>query len=124
MAEDVVVQGTFVIIGHLGRGIPTEQVAAQFQHVVCATGLACITADMRGELVRGKIMFLVAAATRRKRMAVNHRMPEKLAQGLAVHIAGQFIIPGLGQHFRMNVFVCFVPKSSFCAFNGSMTSLW
>ena len=100
LAEYVVVQGTFVIIGHLGRGIPTKQVAAQFQHVVCATGLACITADMRGELVRGEIMFLVAAATRRKRVTVNHRMPEKLAQGLTVRIAGQFIIPGLGQHFR------------------------
>ena len=110
LPQDMIVQGTLIIIGHLGRSLPTKQMAAQLQHIISTTGFARVTADMLGKFVRIEIMFLVAATSGSKGVAAYHRMPEEFAQSLAVSISRQLIITRLSQYFWNECIGMFRPQ--------------
>ena len=71
---------------------------AQLDHIIRAASLARIARNMFRELRRVEIMLLVAAASGRKGVAAEHRVPEERAQRLAPGISFQLVAACFRQH--------------------------
>ena len=113
LGKNMIIERTFIVIGHSWIGIPAEKMARQFQHVVGTAGLAI---DIGSHLCGIKEMLFLAQRTGSEAMMARHRVPEQFGKLSRVGIGSKFVIPGLGNHFRDERIGMFCSKISVAVF--------
>ena len=93
-AQDVVVEGTLVVVHVAGVGFPAEQLPGQLQHVVSDARFGAVPVQVLG-LFAGSLEVLVEVdPARRKRAGADHRVPEETGHRGVALLAGQFVEAG------------------------------
>lgn len=123
LSQNMVIQGSFVIIGYARIRLPAEQVSAQLQHIIGATSLTRIAIQEVRETFCIEIMLFLTATSGSKRVMVYHGVPEEVTQCFTVFISCQLIITGFCQYLRYKRVRMFRAQIIICSFKGSITSL-
>ena len=89
--QNMVVQGTLIIVGIGWGGRPLEEVPGQLQHIIGVAGLRRAGAEVGTELAGCIEMLAVGVCPDHVGTGVNHAVPEKFGGGAVFHVPGQLI---------------------------------